>query len=40
MTYWAHATAVVDAPAAIGAGTKIWHVCHVMAGARLGAGVV
>jgi UDP-2-acetamido-3-amino-2,3-dideoxy-glucuronate N-acetyltransferase len=34
---WAHATAVVDAGATIGAGTKIWHFCHVMAGARVGA---
>jgi UDP-2-acetamido-3-amino-2,3-dideoxy-glucuronate N-acetyltransferase len=40
MSYWAHATAVVDAPATIGAGTKIWHFCHVMTGARLGADVV
>ncbi|MDB4979596.1 MAG: 2,3,4,5-tetrahydropyridine-2,6-dicarboxylate N-acetyltransferase [Myxococcales bacterium] len=40
MTYWAHETAIVDAPATIGAGTKIWHFCHVMAGARLGVGVV
>jgi UDP-2-acetamido-3-amino-2,3-dideoxy-glucuronate N-acetyltransferase len=35
--YWAHATAVVDQPAQIGEGTKIWHFCHVMAGARIGA---
>jgi UDP-2-acetamido-3-amino-2,3-dideoxy-glucuronate N-acetyltransferase len=35
--YWAHPTAVVDRPAAIGAGTKIWHFSHVMAGARIGA---
>jgi UDP-2-acetamido-3-amino-2,3-dideoxy-glucuronate N-acetyltransferase len=40
MKFWAHATAVVDAPATIGDGTKIWHFCHVMAGARIGAGVV
>jgi UDP-2-acetamido-3-amino-2,3-dideoxy-glucuronate N-acetyltransferase len=38
--YWAHATAVVDAGARIGAGTKIWHFCHVMAGARVGAACV
>ena len=37
MIYWAHETAVIEAPAAIGAGTKIWHFCHVMAGARVGA---
>jgi UDP-2-acetamido-3-amino-2,3-dideoxy-glucuronate N-acetyltransferase len=37
-SFWAHPTAVVDQPADIGAGTKIWHFCHVMAGARIGAG--
>jgi UDP-2-acetamido-3-amino-2,3-dideoxy-glucuronate N-acetyltransferase len=35
--FWAHATAVVDVGARVGAGTKVWHFCHVMAGARLGA---
>lgn len=35
--YWAHASAIVDQPAEIGEGTKIWHFCHVMAGARIGA---
>ena len=35
--YWAHPTAVVDLPAHIGEGTKIWHFCHVMSGARIGA---
>ena len=39
MTY-VHPTAVVDKGAVIGEGTKIWHFCHVMAGARIGAGVV
>jgi UDP-2-acetamido-3-amino-2,3-dideoxy-glucuronate N-acetyltransferase len=34
--YWAHATAIVDQPTQIGDGTKIWHFCHVMAGARIG----
>jgi UDP-2-acetamido-3-amino-2,3-dideoxy-glucuronate N-acetyltransferase len=38
--YWAHPTAVIDEGAAIGAGTKVWHFCHVMAGARIGAGCV
>jgi UDP-2-acetamido-3-amino-2,3-dideoxy-glucuronate N-acetyltransferase len=38
--YWAHATAVVDAGARVGAGTRIWHFCHVMAGARVGAACV
>jgi UDP-2-acetamido-3-amino-2,3-dideoxy-glucuronate N-acetyltransferase len=40
MTYWAHPTAIVDQPAQVGEGTKIWHFCHVMAGARIGAGCV
>jgi UDP-2-acetamido-3-amino-2,3-dideoxy-glucuronate N-acetyltransferase len=35
--YWAHPTAVIDQPALIGDGTRIWHFCHVMAGARIGA---
>ena len=34
--FWAHATAVIDQPATIGDGTRIWHFCHVMAGARIG----
>jgi UDP-2-acetamido-3-amino-2,3-dideoxy-glucuronate N-acetyltransferase len=38
--YFAHETACVDEPAEIGAGTHIWHFCHVMAGARLGRDVV
>ena len=33
----AHPSAVVDAGARIGAGSKVWHFCHVMAGARVGA---
>ena len=35
--YWAHESAVVDQPAHVGDGTRIWHFCHVMAGARIGA---
>jgi UDP-2-acetamido-3-amino-2,3-dideoxy-glucuronate N-acetyltransferase len=35
--HWAHPSAIIDRPASIGAGTKIWHFCHVMAGARIGA---
>ena len=34
--FWAHETAVIDQPATIGDGTRIWHFCHVMAGARIG----
>ena len=36
--FWAHATALVDPPATIGDGTKVWHFAHVMAGARVGGG--
>ncbi len=35
-----HPTAVVDQPCEIGTGTKIWHFCHVMAHAELGADCV
>jgi UDP-2-acetamido-3-amino-2,3-dideoxy-glucuronate N-acetyltransferase len=35
--FWAHETAVLDQPVQIGVGTRIWHFCHVMAGARIGA---
>lgn len=38
--YWAHPSAVIDRGAVIGAGTKVWHFCHVMAGAHIGAGCV
>jgi UDP-2-acetamido-3-amino-2,3-dideoxy-glucuronate N-acetyltransferase len=31
-----HSTAVIDEPASIGAGTKIWHFSHVMAGSVIG----
>lgn len=33
-----HKTAVVDEPTDIGAGTKIWHFCHIMSGCRIGNG--
>ena len=32
-----HPTAVVDLPCSVGEATKIWHFCHVMAGAQIGA---
>lgn len=35
-----HATAVVDDGAEIGAGSKIWHFCHVLRGSRIGTGCV
>lgn len=34
--YQAHASAYIDQPCEIGAGTRIWHFCHVMAGAHIG----
>ena len=35
-SYFVHPSAYVDEPCAIGAGTKIWHFCHVMAQAIIG----
>jgi UDP-2-acetamido-3-amino-2,3-dideoxy-glucuronate N-acetyltransferase len=35
--YFVHPSAVVDAGARIGTGTRIWHFSHVMPGARIGA---
>ena len=35
-SFYAHPTAVIDDGCEIGQGTKIWHFCHVMSGARLG----
>jgi UDP-2-acetamido-3-amino-2,3-dideoxy-glucuronate N-acetyltransferase len=32
-----HESSYVDEGAVIGAGTKIWHFCHIMPGARIGA---
>ncbi len=34
--HWQHGTAVVDAGAQLGAGTKVWHFTHVCGGARIG----
>ena len=36
LSYYAHPTAVIDLPCEIGAGTKIWHFCHVMQQAQIG----
>jgi UDP-2-acetamido-3-amino-2,3-dideoxy-glucuronate N-acetyltransferase len=38
--FWSHATAVIDRGARLGAGTKVWHFTHVMAGAQIGADCV
>lgn len=34
--YWAHETACVDDPGAIGEGTRIWHFSHISKGAQVG----
>lgn len=38
--FFAHPSAVVADGAEVGAGTKIWHFSHVMAGARIGKGCI
>lgn len=34
--YFAHPSAFVDEPCEIGAGTKVWHLCHIMPKAKIG----
>lgn len=34
--YFVHPSSVIDEPVSIGKGTKIWHFCHVMSGAKIG----
>jgi len=36
--YFVHESSFVDAGAEVGAGSKIWHFCHVMSGAVIGNG--
>jgi UDP-2-acetamido-3-amino-2,3-dideoxy-glucuronate N-acetyltransferase len=36
MLYFSHPTAVIDPGAQIGEGTRVWHFCHISAGAVLG----
>ena len=36
MSYFAHESAYIDEGATIGAGTKIWHFCHIMPNATIG----
>ncbi|MDO3379575.1 acyltransferase [Geoalkalibacter halelectricus] len=36
MDYFVHPSSFVDEGAQIGAGTKIWHFCHVLPGAKIG----
>jgi len=40
MAFFAHESAFIDDPAAIGEGTKIWHFSHIMSGATLGRGCI
>ncbi len=35
-SFYAHPTAVLDEGCEIGEGTRIWHFCHIMPGARIG----
>ena len=34
--FFAHETACIDEDVIIGAGTKVWHFCHIQSGARIG----
>ena len=36
--YYVHPSSYVDVPCEIGAGTKIWHFCHIMPHAKIGKG--
>jgi UDP-2-acetamido-3-amino-2,3-dideoxy-glucuronate N-acetyltransferase len=36
MSYYAHATAVIDDGSIIGDGTRIWHFTHIMTGCEIG----
>src|SRR4030042_796727 len=38
--YYVHPSAYIDEPCSIGAGTKIWHFCHLMPNIRIGEGCV
>ena len=38
--YFAHPTAVIDEPADIGAGTKIWHFAHIFGDTVIGEGCI
>ena len=40
MDFFVHSSSFVDSPCEIGAGTKIWHFCHVMPHAKIGGGCV
>lgn len=35
-SFYSHPSAVIDDGATIGEGTRVWHFCHIMAGAKIG----
>jgi UDP-2-acetamido-3-amino-2,3-dideoxy-glucuronate N-acetyltransferase len=35
-SYFVHPSSYIDPPCEIGAGTRIWHFCHIMANAKIG----
>lgn len=35
-TYFSHPSSYIDSPCEIGAGTRIWHFCHIMPNAKIG----
>ena len=35
-SFYVHPSAIVDDGATLGDGTKVWHFCHIMGGARVG----
>jgi UDP-2-acetamido-3-amino-2,3-dideoxy-glucuronate N-acetyltransferase len=39
MDYYQHPSAIVDDGAQIGEDSRVWHFCHICAGARIGKGV-
>jgi UDP-2-acetamido-3-amino-2,3-dideoxy-glucuronate N-acetyltransferase len=36
--YFVHPSSYIDQPCEIGEGTRIWHFCHIMSGAKIGKG--
>jgi UDP-2-acetamido-3-amino-2,3-dideoxy-glucuronate N-acetyltransferase len=36
MEFYAHPTAVIDEGAKVGAGTQVWHFCHLMPDCEIG----
>jgi UDP-2-acetamido-3-amino-2,3-dideoxy-glucuronate N-acetyltransferase len=38
--FYVHPTSIVDEGVSLGRGSKVWHFCHLMKGAKLGAGSI